>query len=76
MLKSNTSLLACVIPFPASRLAGIQIAQINDLEFLESWIQTMCSFLEGFYASANSNVFLKKDTHTHTRTLFCHISHC
>lgn len=46
-LKSNTSLLPCVIPFPASRLAGIQIAQINDLEFLESWIETMCSFQEG-----------------------------
>lgn len=67
-LKWNTSLIPCAVPFRASWLAGIQIAQINGLEFVESWIQTMCSLQEGL---CKLKPFPWKKTHTHTFCCAC-----
>lgn len=70
-----------VILSPASRrLERIQIAQINDLEFLESWIQTLCSLLEvlcklkPFFCwkkTCTHSFFFHPYTHTFTKKGTC-----
>lgn len=60
-------------PVSGSQLEGIQIAQINDVEFLEFWIQTKCSLQP---SSTHSRPILKRRLAHTFIYLFFRASHC